>query len=78
MKYKADKWGNIDLSSLTSLDPNVKLPDEIGGHLWLYNLTVLDPNVKLPDKIGGSLLLDRLNAVDKERLRKQRPDLRIR
>jgi hypothetical protein len=57
--------GGLDLSSLTSLDKGVKLPQSIGEGLDLRSLTSLDKGVKLPQSIGGDLDLRSLNDAPK-------------
>jgi len=68
---------SLDLSSLTSLDPKVKLPTKISGYLDLSSLTSLDPKVKLPTKISGYLDLSSLTNTEKDELRKKYPHIHI-
>lgn len=70
------KCGSLDLSSLTNLDPKVKLPEKCGS-LYLSSLTSLDPKVKLPKEISDCLYLSSLNQTEKEKLRKKYPKIYI-
>ena len=75
LKLPESIGGDLNLSILTSAQ-GLKLPESIGGGLYLNSLTSVQ-GLKFPESIGGGLYLNNLPKSERERLRKERPDLNI-
>jgi len=67
--------GWLDLRGLTTAD-GLQLPSSVGGYLDLRGLTTAD-GLQLPSSVGGYLDLSRLTSEQKDKIKKERPDLKI-
>jgi hypothetical protein len=67
--------GYLNLGSLTSAE-GLRLPETISGYLNLGSLTSTE-GLKLPETISGDLYLSSLTSAELEKIRIERPDLRV-
>ena len=67
--------GKMNLTSLESIGED-QLPEYIGGDLMLDCLKSID-GVRFPEYVGGDVYLDDISKDERNKLRKQRPDLTI-
>jgi len=67
--------GYLWLSGLTSAE-GLQLPENVGGDLFLNGLTSAE-GLQLPENVGGHLVLRGLTGAEKQKIREERPDLRI-
>ena len=67
--------GNLFLGGLRSAE-GLNLPENVGGFLALNGLTTAQ-GLQLPDNVGGGLWLDGLTTAERQKIREERPDLKI-